>query len=794
MLRNTTVLMAFVITVTLPFSACKGGRDAAQTSDLWINGAQAQCIVDDPRRQIGEDVPAARPLDAENVAVGSPLQCMGNQSFLVGSAIFDVTNSITDGSGWGYVNPLQVISGLHTRMHARAFAIESPCNGKRVMYVLVDVLSITKPLRDAVLAEIAADDQMRDRWGASNVMLAATHTHSNAYFARNGEAVFTNGIYQAIRNADRNLRANPQPGHLAINFGELINANTNRSKAAYAFNPESERQQYLDVAGDEIRTNREMLQVELHRGATPVGLINWFGVHATSIGSIHGLTSSDNKGFAGLGFEKLMATNYTASAEEGTFVAAFAQAEEGDSSPNIFLDQYAPPDPARGGGVSDWDSLSIEGTKQLARAIELFGRGSPVTGPVDYQFAHIPINRIAITDPVVLDSMQLPEELDTPDKRTCDGIYGASFGAGSSEDGPGPGQEGVRCGDSLDVLQAAVNDVEALGNMSFAQFPGAWPHGVIPSHTVSALALCNLQAFPLAGDYSCQAEKPLVLPNGFSEIPIQLFRFGQLAVLGLPFEVSTMSGRRIRQHLLDVLAPVGVSKLVVASVTNDGAGYMTTREEYAAQQYEGASTMFGPWTQAAVLQESLKLARKMRDAEPTTSPEVTSDRANLQLQPGPVELPSPWGSPGDVLTQPPAEAVAGDAIAFEIVAGHPDNDPRIQQSYVYVEKQSPDGRWHTVVEDRDPRLVYVWKPDTRIPASTDPFGNPTGAGVNQMLGVSSGGRAEVIWSTPRNLKLGVYRLRVVGASRPDPGQTVAYETISNVVRIRSLDGSADSCP
>lgn len=228
-------------------------------------------------------------------------------------------------------------------------------------------------------------------------MLTVTHTHSNALYARNSGPVFTNGICQAIRNADQNLQANPQVGTLMVNFGELLNANANRSKTAYVRNPEEERQRYLDANGNEARTNREMVQMELCRSSRSVGRINWFGVHATNIGPTQSLTGSDNKGFAGLGFEKLMAIDYYASPADGTSVAAFAQAEEGDISPNIVLDSYAPPDPARGGGVCNWDSLGIEGAKQLARAIELYGRGAPVVGPVDYQYAVIPISRISIT-------------------------------------------------------------------------------------------------------------------------------------------------------------------------------------------------------------------------------------------------------------------------------------------------------------------------------------------------------------------------------------------------------------
>ena len=43
-----------------------------------------------------------------------------------------------------------------------------------------------------------------------------------------------------------------------------------------------------------------------------VGLINWFAVHATSMGNDNLLISGDNKGYASYLFEKLKGTNYTA--------------------------------------------------------------------------------------------------------------------------------------------------------------------------------------------------------------------------------------------------------------------------------------------------------------------------------------------------------------------------------------------------------------------------------------------------------------------------------------------------
>jgi neutral ceramidase len=82
-------------------------------------------------------------------------------------------------------------------------------------------------------------------------------------------------------------------------------------------------------------------------------------------------------------------------------------------------------------------------------------------------------------------------------------------------------------------------------------------------------------------------------------LPLQFLSLAGLPVALLPGEPTTTAGRRLRallrQHYPD--AP----EAVVAGHANGYAGYITTREEYAHQLYEGASTLFGPHTLGAYL-------------------------------------------------------------------------------------------------------------------------------------------------------------------------------------------------
>ena len=96
---------------------------------------------------------------------------------------------------------------------------------------------------------------------------------------------------------------------------------------------------------------------------------------------------------------------------------------------------------------------------------------------------------------------------------------------------------------------------------------------------------------------------------------MQMLRVGQLVILVMPGELTTMSGRRMRyvlplnistrrltscfrrEALRAKLISEGVlgddAYVVIAGPANTYAHYVATHEEYSVQRYEGASTIFG---------------------------------------------------------------------------------------------------------------------------------------------------------------------------------------------------------
>lgn len=782
------LLRASLLATCCLLVAC-GDDDSASMSAAGSPTPQAR-VIDRDRVQallasdylrVGEGLDAPGRLEFDLPVIGRASgPCADNTRFRVGSGLHDITGPVVNVGGAGWEDPAQVISGLHIRQYARAFAIASPCDGRQLIFVSADIGLMFGSVRQGVLRAVATDPVLKTVYGPDNIMLSATHTHQgpagyghhdafNAFHFGHDAlvlATIVDGIVKAIRQAHDDLLASPGTAPIRLAVDELLNTNVNRSAPAFAMNPEAERREFLNRRGEEIQVNKRVIQLNLARAdGRSAGIINWFGVHPTSIGQKQTLVSGDHKGLASRGFERLMGTRYDALPGSGNFVAAFAQKDEGDASPNLFIRQFPTPDPRRGGGRSDLDNAVIAGSKQLAKAVSLFERGTPLRGPLDYRFTHVRFDQVEVSDPVVLAGLRHPAELDSARKRTCTGALGVSFGGGA-EDGPGPTVEGISCNDSPDVIAAAQRDF-AAGSA-----------GKIPPALLSTGVLCQLDALP-ALDLGCHAEKPVLFVVGGpaelepSVLPLQIFRLGNLALVGVPWEVTTMSARRLRKTLMAELAPVGIDTIVIAGLVNDYSHYLTTREEYASQQYEGGSTIFGPWSLAAVQQELRRVALSLRAGTPLPAGPAYEDVTPRLLRPPylPADLPGPDGRFGALLANVPASARTGDTVQASFRAGHPRNDLRLQASYVHVEREVTAGRWQVIAEDRDPELLFRWRAAVPSPLPLDllPAGQST---------------ADAIWTIPCSTPPGRYRLRHAGSARLSPLlPATAYEGVSGVVTV-----------
>ncbi|MDR7312769.1 neutral ceramidase [Nocardioides luteus] len=660
----------------------------------------------------------AVPTDAHTAALDASAARAADSSsadYLVGRGVADVTGEVAEAGMMGYADLGQVSSGLHMRQHARAFVIADPDSGERVVHVLADAGMIFQSVRDAVLAKL--EQRYGDTYTERNVMLTATHTHAApggfshhtlynvttlGYHGKTFRAL-VDGIVSSIERADSDLA----PAQLSLSTSELTNANVNRSKTAFDRNPEADKAHFPNG----VDTRSTTLQVR--RDGELDGVINWFPVHATSMSTNNTLVSPDNKGYAEYAWERLEhGVDHVADSEDPDFVASFAQTNSGDMSPNLNLR------PSDGPTTDEFENTRIIGTRTYDAARSGLDDDRPLTGGVDSRIVYV---NMANTD--------VRSEF-TPDgkpHKTCQAALGASFAAGSTEDGGG----------GLPIFKEGKDG----GNPAV---------GLISEALYTASPALR----------ACQGSKEILLPVGAldmvqQKLPLQLVRIGDFYVVGIPAEVTVVSGLRIRQAVAEAVG-TDTDHVLVQGYANAYAHYLTTPEEYDAKEYEGASTLFGRYELPAFMQTASDLGAAMRTGVEVPLGQKEGDRSATQfpaLQGSVVADAPPIGkSYGDVLTAPSATYRPGQQVSVTFAGAHPNNNLHHGGSYLSVERKvttaSGATKWERVADDSDWSTKLHWS----------------------RYGVAAS-KVRITWDVPEDTEPGSYRVRYFGDARSLLGAT-----------------------
>ena len=504
-------------------------------------------------------------------------------NYRIGRAGSDITLPVWGVQMLGYVHADQIGQGLRQRQYARTFVIADADDRSRLAYVTCDIAFPTHTLKLAVLERL--QKQLPGRYTHANLILAGTHTHGapggyhhhlstsvlgGDFFVQAFDAL-ADGVAESIAKADADLR----PGRILLAQGDVAEANANRSAIAYRNNPADERAAYAhDV-------DKTMTVLKFVRDDGPIGLLNWFAVHPTSVNFHYRLTTSDNKGYAAYLVEQAHGARHRGGPE---FVAAFANTNCGDATPNLNLD-------ATGPGQTDLESCTIIGRRQAEAAMRLFDTADePLAGPIRVIHTFVDFSHLAVDAEFTADGQH----------RTCPSAWGYAFAAGSDAEGGG-----------LALFHEGMTKTDPA---------------------IDAIVRLALpQARPTPQFLECQKPKAVLIASGLTNppmheqvLPLALVRIGQLAFVVGPAEFTTMSGRRFRAAVGRELG-IDPRYVVVAGYSNDFAGYVTTWHEYQLQQYEGGHTLFGPWTEAAYRQEFVRLrgrskqaSRSSRQASPPT--------------------------------------------------------------------------------------------------------------------------------------------------------------------------------
>ncbi len=488
----------------------------------------------------------------------------------------------------GFMHPLQKTNGYHVMdLYSRAFIIHDKNSEKYVVIVIADIWSCTKKIKQGVIKKLQEHFGTDTIYHQSNVQISGTHTHSgaggyNSYnlynryvtramlrkVIRNLETI-VNGIADSIIQADNNLR----PGKVFMYNGSnnvLTNCGENRSIEAY--NNNSDRNLYASP------TDQEMLMIKfVAEDDTPIGMINWYPIHPTSMGQHSNVVSGDNKGYAAKGFEEIMKNKM---AGQSNFVAAFANSNCGDVSGNIEFGAPLTPKTIKRADMPYLLRTEIQGGKQLSKALSMFNEPNDsfeeLTGIVDFQYMLNDMSNYIIDE----------------NKRTWTPAVGLGAVAGHKKDGHNVfsywGEGLVR--NKLNIVQNFIRKV-----IRFVY------HGKISAEEIQGHAEKPIAVF-------AKRKEKNILPH---EVPLQILRIGKFISVAFPAELTTMAGRRLRNALKDAY---GFRYIALSTYSNDYSQYVTTREEYAVQHYEGASTLYGPHTLEAYIKLFEELAGKLKPA------------------------------------------------------------------------------------------------------------------------------------------------------------------------------------
>ncbi|KAL5557771.1 hypothetical protein UlMin_033982 [Ulmus minor] len=712
-----------------------------------------------------------------------------NGEYMIGLGSYDMTGPAEGVNMMGYANIFQSTSGIHFRLRARTFIVLESSDGPRFAFVNLDAGMASQLVTIKVLEKLKS--RFGDLYTEENVAISGTHTHAgpggylqyivysatSLGFVQQSFDVIVNAIEQSIVQAHQNLKA----GSIFLNKGDVENAGINRSPSAYLLNPQLERAKYTR----DVDTLMTLLKFVDGASGKSIGAFSWFATHGTSMSRNNKLISGDNKGAAARFFEDWFAVSASASInipssihditkliekakaikatggklckktssqefkvrKNNGFVGAFCQSNVGDVTPNVlgaFCNDTGKPCDfnhsscngdnqlclGRGPGYPDEVlSTKIIGERQFRRAVDLFKSAKEqLTGKIDYRHVYLNFTDIEVE----LDGNMVG--------KTCPAALGPGFAAGTTD---GPGASGFLQGDK-EISERWKRIRDALKAPSLFQ-----------EH--------------------CQYPKPVLLDVGEmfvpyawapAIVPIQMLRVGKLIVLSVPGEFTTMAGRRLREAVKETLMSTGNGEfdddthVVIAGLSNTYSQYIATLEEYSQQRYEAASTLFGPHTLSAYIQEFKKLATAMAKGEDIPKGPSPPDLSSHLIHRGreakgdsPPQGKNFGDMKEDIALPKSGYFKKGDRPNATFWSANPTYDLLTEGTFASVEMLQGE-RWTAAYDDDDFSLFYEYQRD-----------NSTNLSL-----------AKIEWEIPLTAATGIYRLRHFGAANKTTASAVIYFT------------------
>jgi neutral ceramidase len=484
--------------------------------------------------------------------------------FQVGAAKVDLTPMPGYPMG-GMAAAGQLSRGVWTRLYARAVAFED-AEGNSMAMVSCDLWAMPAGLADRV-AELVASDYEAPRLGREQIVIAATHTHhspgnyssSPLYntmaspepgFDRDLFDFLSHQIAGAIGEAWQNRR----PAALVRSEMALGGIARNRSLGAFLQNGEA-AQQLLQENSD----------LRIVPTPFPVGGEKAYRAIDPTLTVIRAEPrDAGGDPLAVLAFYALHPTamgpaTQVYSSDLFGVAATLLENELDNSVVAIF-------NGAEGDVAANWKRQDRPSTLTLGASLadgirKLIAQGGKdVTGPIRHGFSH---SRLA--------------DLAKP-------VSGASTFAGAEPD------------------------------WTFFRDAG-WREGLTeedPEHQIEGQGVKKHPLSPELVGTHLHLNLPLILDEVAKvpeEVPIGAYQLGEVTLVTLPGEFTTMLGRRISRSVAEAVRTR--EKVLLVGLANEYLSYFATEEEYRVQHYEGSSMLYGPLAGAKIEADLISLAREL---------------------------------------------------------------------------------------------------------------------------------------------------------------------------------------
>jgi neutral ceramidase len=254
----------------------------------------------------------------------------------------------------------------------------------------------------------------------------------------------------------------------------------------------------------------------------------------------------------------------------------------------------------------------------------------------------------------------------------------------------------------LTVPRSGVGELGGAEDGRTVLYGYGWHGGVTrpgPDPKVPALELYRPGALKLL-------QRVLDSPKSYpEEIPVSVASIGPLSLAAIPTEMTTVQGLEVREKLA---AATGRTHVLIG-LANEYIGYTASRAEYAAQDYEGASTMYGPRQGKAIGEMLAAVAGKKQHSSTSVAAAIFHPGAKAPFRFGPELFGERYNLPYADLEPvlPDAQHRPDDAAPRFEWSEPPDTDWQTRDRHVTILRETEHGQWRAVDDDRGANILTV---------------------------------------------------------------------------------------